>query len=85
MSTHQMVIRMPDELKAKAAKLAQTEGKNLSSLVRELLEEYVRDHDMGAFIDDLWLRVGDRMKKSGAGPEDIDSAIRATRAARVNK
>lgn len=80
MTTQQMIIRMPDELKSKASRLAQAEGKNLSALVRELLEQYVRDHDMNVVIDDLWDRIGRRLKTSGSLVTDIEEAIRTVRA-----
>jgi len=80
MTTQQMIIRMPDELKSKASRLAQAEGKNLSALVRELLEQYVRDHDMNVVIDDLWDRIGRRLKTSGSRVTDIEEAIRTVRA-----
>ncbi len=80
MTTQQMIIRMPDELKSKASRLAQAEGKNLSALVRELLEQYVRDRDMNVVIDDLWDRIGSRLKTSGSRVTDIEEAIRTVRA-----
>ena len=53
MST-QMIIRVEPVLKDKVNVLAKAEGKTTSEVVRELLEEYVRERDMGAYIDDLW-------------------------------
>lgn len=79
MST-QMIIRLDDELKEKVNRLAKAEGKNASIIVRELLENYVRDRDISAYIDDLWSRAGAKLKTKGAKPEDIERAIRDARA-----
>jgi len=54
----QMIIRVDPSLKNKVSKLAKAEGKNLSELVRELLEKYTQERDMSAYIDDLWDRIG---------------------------
>ena len=37
--------RIPDELKVKIEDLCEREGKSVSSLVRELLEEYVKENE----------------------------------------
>jgi len=42
----QMVIRLEPELKDKVDRLARKEGKATSTVVRGLIEEYVRDLDI---------------------------------------
>ncbi len=37
--------RIPDELKVKIEDICEREGKSVSSLVRELLEEYVKENE----------------------------------------
>ena len=76
----QMIIRMPDDLKEKIGRQAKAEGKNVSTLVRELLESYIKDHDMSSYVDDLWSRIGNSLKTKGVQPEDIEAAIRRVRA-----
>lgn len=77
--TTQMILRIDGDLKSKVDRLAKAEGKNTSSLVRELLAEYVTDHDPAAYIDDLWARIGGRLKKKRVTPDDISRAIREVR------
>ena len=72
----QMIVRVNPELKNKVNNLAKAEGKNISEVVRELLEDYVRDHDIGFYIDDLWERVGVKLKSRGHDPKDIQRVIR---------
>ena len=79
MMTTQMIVRIYPELKNKVYKLAKSEGKNVSEVVRELLEDYVRDRDIGTYIDDLWNRIGGKLKNRGYGPEDIQRVIHEVR------
>ncbi len=79
MST-QMIVRIDPALRQKVGNLAKAEGKSVSEVVRELLEEYVRERDIGSYIDDLWGRTGNKLKPRGIGPGDIREAIRQSRA-----
>jgi len=78
--TTQMIVRIDPTLKNKVSNLAKAEGKNASEIVRELLESYVKNRDIGSYIDDLWNRIGTKIKKQGFGPDDIDSIIQKVRA-----
>ncbi|MBW1715142.1 MAG: ribbon-helix-helix protein, CopG family [Deltaproteobacteria bacterium] len=78
MST-QMIVRIDPELKTKVNNLAKSEGKSISEVVRELLEEYVKDRDIGLYIDDLWKRIGAKLESRGFGPKDIKSVIQEVR------
>ena len=79
MST-QMIVRIDPELKAKVNNFARADGKNVSEVVRELLETYVKNRDIGAYVDDLWDRVGNKLRTRGSGPEDIQRMIDDIRA-----
>jgi len=78
MST-QMIVRIDPELKAKVNNLAKSEGKNISEVVRELLEDYIKDRDIGLYIDDLWKRIGAKLESRGFGPKDINRMIQEVR------
>jgi predicted transcriptional regulator len=75
----QMIIRIDDEVKNRLNKLARIEGKTMSEMVRELIEEYIKERDIGGYIDDLWNRTGKKLKAKGVTPETIQKAIRAAR------
>jgi len=75
----QMIIRLDPFLKEKVSNLARKEGKNLSELVRELLEKYVRERDMGAYIDNLWDKIGRRLSEKNISQRDIDGIIQKVR------
>ena len=77
--TTQMIIRIEPEVKEKLNKLARIEGKTTSHMVRELIEEYIKEHDIGSYVDDLWGRVGGKLKSKGMAPADIGGAIKEAR------
>ena len=78
--TTQMIVRINPELKNKVNSLAKAEGKSISEVVRELLEDYVKNRDIGFYIDDLWQRIGDKLTSRKIGPKDIQRAIQEVRA-----
>ena len=78
MST-QMIVRIEPYLKNKVNRFAKAEGKTTSEVVRELLEDYVRSRDIGAYIDDLWDRIGKKLKTKRVGPDEIQRIIQEVR------
>jgi predicted transcriptional regulator len=81
MST-QMIVRIDPDLKDKVNNLAKAEGKSVSEVVRELLEEYVKNRDISLYIDELWERIGGKLASRGVGPEEIQRVIQEVRSAR---
>jgi predicted DNA-binding protein len=80
--TTQMIIRLDSETKMKLTKLAQAEGKNTSQVVRELIEDYIQNRDMGSYIDDLWNRIGNKLKARNVDRKEIERAINDSRASK---
>lgn len=78
MST-QMIIRIEPELKHKVSSLAKAEGRSTSEIVRELLKDYVRNRDIGAYIDGLWDRIGTKLSSRGVSPGQIKRVIQEVR------
>ncbi len=77
--TNQMIIRIDPAVKDKLNKLARTEGKTTSQMVRELLEDYIKERDISAYVDDLWDRIGGKLRSKKVRLRDINSAIKAVR------
>lgn len=75
----QLVIRIDEELKQKVTRFAMAEGKNASQVVREMLEQYVTDRDIGGYIESLWQGIGNKLIGKGVGPDSIEEAILAVR------
>lgn len=74
-----MIIRIEPVLKDKISKLAKSEGKNLSELVRELLENYTKERDMGNYIDGLWDSIGEKLSKENVDDSAIEKVIKQVR------
>ena len=80
--TTQMIVRIDPDLKNKVNRLAKAEGKSVSEVVRELLEDYVKDRDIGLYIDDLWQRIGGKLTARKMSPQEIHRAIKEVRSKR---
>jgi predicted DNA-binding protein len=80
--TTQMIIRINEDTKKRLNRLARLEGKSMSQLVRELIEEHLRQRDIGAYIDDLWERIGNKLASKGVTETSIKKAIKESRKSR---
>ena len=75
-----MIIRIDDFKKERVSQLAKREGKSVSTLLRELIDSYLKERDVSIYIDDLWQKIGQRMKSNGIDSEDkIDKLIHKVR------
>ena len=75
----QLMIRIDSSLKKQFDRLAKAEGKSSSLVVRELINDYVKDKDIGTYIDGLWSRIGGKLTARKVGPAAVDRAIAAVR------
>ena len=80
--TTQMIIRIDSEMKNRLNKLARVEGKTTSQMVRDLIEDYIREKDIGTYIDNLWDRIGGKLRSKGINQGDINRAIKESRRSR---
>ena len=78
--TTQMIVRIDPEMKEKISRLARQEGKTTSQVVREMIEDYVQEHDIASYVDDLWGRVGKKLSSKRKKLGDIEKAIKEVRA-----
>ena len=78
----QILIRMDPVLKEQLARAAKMEGKTSSEVVRTLVEDYLRQRDVGAYVDSLWSKFAKDFKSRKLSAKDITSAIKASRKAR---
>lgn len=75
----QLLIKVDPAMKDRLAKLARNEGKSASQIVRELIESYVRERDVGAYIDGLWQRIGGKLESKDVKARDVKTAVRFIR------
>jgi hypothetical protein len=78
----QVLIRVDKELKDKFQRLSRTEQKSINEKVRELMEEYVKDHDMEAALKSLWDEIGGTLRKKGYKASDVTRMIKEARTGR---
>lgn len=74
-----MLIRISSETKDSLKKIARSEGKSTSQVVREIISDYIQDRDISAYVDELWTRIGKKLKDKGITPLDIPDKIRQIR------
>ena len=79
--SEQLLIRVAPELKRRLARAATLEGKTSTQVIRDLIEEYVRQRDMPSYIAALWEKVGSELTAAGVKPGAVAKAIRAARKA----
>ena len=61
----QVLIRVDKELKNKFQRISRIEQKSVNEKVRELMEEYVKEHDMEGAMRSLWDEIGQSLTKKG--------------------
>jgi len=71
----QLLVRIDPALKKELERLSRAEGKTTSRMVRELIRDYVKQRDVGAYIDGLWDRIGAKLKARGARPAEVAKAV----------
>ncbi len=78
----QLVVRIDEETKKKFIRVVHMEGKSASEKIREMVTDYLAENDLPSVIDDLWERIGTKLRKKGVTEKDIEKTIREVRAAK---
>jgi predicted DNA-binding protein len=79
--TTQIIIRIDPHKREQLKKLSKAEGKATSEVIRELIDNFIKDHDMDGYIDDLWKRTGTLLTKKGLSLKDVNRVIKESRIA----
>lgn len=80
--TSQILVRIDSELKEKIQRLSHFEKKSVNEKIRELVAEYVKEHDMEASMKALWDEAGRDLKKRGHKASDVRRMIKEARSAK---
>ena len=75
----QLLIRLDQETRDALQKIARSEQRNVSDIMRQLVLDYIKDRDMTSYIDDLWARMGNKMKLHNIDNKRIHKAIQEVR------
>jgi len=78
----QILVRVNKEIKNKFQRLSRFEQKSVNEKIRELMEEYVRDHSIEDAMKGLWDEMGESLKKKGYKESDVEKTIRKVRSGR---
>jgi predicted DNA-binding protein len=76
----QMIVRIDEEKKEKFYRLVRMEGKSASAKIREMVEDYIAKTDISYVIDNLWSRIGLKIKDKEYMEVDIEKMIKDARA-----
>jgi metal-responsive CopG/Arc/MetJ family transcriptional regulator len=76
-----MLIRIDAQKRKTLDRLSKSEGKTTSEVVRELIDTFITQHDISAYIDSLWGRIGQTFKRKGYTEADISKLIKDSRKA----
>ena len=77
----QITIRIDPEIKKRFSKLVRAEGKTPGQALRELIESYIKERDTRTYIDDLWTRIGEKLRSENSKQRDINRVIKEARKA----
>lgn len=78
-----MTIRIDPKIKKRFGRLARAEGKTASQALSELIEDYIKERDIRTYVDDLWNRIGGKLRSKGVRERDVDKAIIEVRKSRA--
>ncbi len=78
----QILIRVDKDIKNKFQRLSRFEQKSVNEKIRELMEEYIRDHSIEDAMKGLWDEMEESLKKKGYKESDVEKTIRKVRAGR---
>jgi len=78
----QIVVRIDKETKQRFGRLVRMEGKSASEKIRNMVDEYISRNDLPTVVDDLWERIGARLRDRGVTEKDVGRAVRDARAPR---
>ncbi len=78
----QMIIRIDSAKRDKFNNLSKAEGKTTSQVIRELIDNFIKNHDISLYIDDLWERIGKKLTEKGYVQKDVQRFINASRRAK---
>ena len=78
----QIIVKVDNKTKEKFYRLVRMEGRTASDKVREMVEDFIKKSDVESIVDDLWQRIGTKMKGKGFREKDVQKMVRTVRASK---
>jgi len=76
----QIIVRIDEGKKEIFYRLVRMEGKSASEKIREMVEDYIAKTDISHLIDNLWSRIGLKIRDKDFIEDDIEKMIKDARA-----
>lgn len=77
--TSQVLVRVDKDIKDKFQRLSRFEHKSVNEKLRELMKEYVEEHNIEVTMKGLWSEIGGSLKKKGFKVSDVEKTVRKVR------
>lgn len=77
--TSQILVRIDKDIKEKFQQLSRFEHKSVNEKLRELMKEYVEEHNIETAMKGLWSEIGVSLKKKGYKVSDVEKTVRKVR------
>lgn len=77
--TSQILIRVDKDIKDRFQRLSRFEHKSVNEKLRELMKDYVEEHNIESAMKGLWSEIGGSLKKKGYKVSDVEKTIRKVR------
>lgn len=78
----QLLVRLPSRLKLQVEQMARQSHHTTNAWVRSVLEDYVKEHDPGLYLQNLWDRIGLELEPRAKNPRYLASVIQEVRKAK---
>ena len=77
--TSQILVRVDKDVKDKLQRLSRFEHKSVNEKLRELMKDYVEEHNIENAMKGLWNEIGSSLKTKGYKVSDVEKTIRKVR------
>ena len=77
--TSQILVRVDKDIKDKFQRLSRFEHKSVNEKIRELIKDYVEEHNIENAMKGLWDEIGSSLKTKGHKVSDVEKTIRKVR------
>ncbi len=79
-----MIIRIDEKIKDDFNKLARSNGQTTSQVIRELMQNYIKERDATQHINNLWTRISNEIKTNQVAEKEIQELIISSRKNNTN-
>jgi len=75
-----LIVRIDKDKKERFERMARKQGKTVSEVIRQFVDEYTERSDMRGYLKPIWDEVSKRFERQGITQKDIDETIKEVRA-----